>query len=111
MIGQTLLQALSQVTLKVALQNMPAWEWSGTYLLRHVLMNGWLMVAVVLIVAANVAWFFVLKYFPFSYAYPLTALGFVIGLVLSILILHETVIWSQWVGVMLIMSGCFLLLR
>lgn len=111
MVLQTIMQALSQVTLKVGLQAIHDFEWTWSCIWNQVLTNWWLMAAIILIIGANLFWFYILKYFPFSYAYPLTALGFVFGLVLSIFILKETVVWTQWVGVMLIMGGCFFLLR
>lgn len=111
MIAQTAMQAFSQVTLKLALQRLHNYVWTWNCFSHQILLNAWMWVAVVMIIAANLFWFYILKYFPFSYAYPLTALGFVFGMLLSMFFLHETVIWSQWAGVALIMSGCFFLLR
>ena len=111
MILQTTMQAMSQITLKMGLQLINGFEWSWNCILHQVLLNWLLMVAIVLIIAANLFWFYILKYFPFSYAYPLTALGFVIGMFASMLFLHEPIVWSQWIGVVLIMGGCFFLLK
>jgi drug/metabolite transporter (DMT)-like permease len=40
-----------------------------------------------------------------SFLWPLTALSFVFATVAAMIFLHETVSWSRWVGVALIMVG------
>ena len=111
MLFQTAVQALSQVTLKMGMQSIHNFTWTWNCFYHQIFLNGWLLLGILLIIIANVIWFLVLKFFPLTYAYPLTALGFVFGMIAGIFILHETVIWTQWVGVALIVSGCFFLLR
>ncbi len=111
MLGQTAVQALSQVTLKMGMQAINGFTWTWSCIYHQIFLNGWLQLAILLIIVANVVWFLVLKYFPLTYAYPLTALGFVFGMIAGIFILHETVVWTQWVGVAMIVGGCFFLLR
>lgn len=111
MLFQTAIQALSQVTLKMGMQAINGFTWTWSCFYHQIFLNGWLQLAILLIIVANVIWFLVLKFFPLTYAYPLTALGFIFGMIAGIFILHETVIWTQWVGVALIVGGCFLLLR
>ncbi len=111
MLLQTAANVLSQATLKIAMQNISNFQWTWPCFSQQILLNGWLWIAIVLIIVANVAWLYILKVFPFSYAFPLTALGFVFSLIVSIFLLHETVIWTQWVGVALIMAGCLCLIH
>ena len=111
MLFQTAVQALSQVTLKMGMQLIHNFTWTWNCFYHQIFLNGWLLLGILLIIIANLIWFIVLKFFPLTYAYPLTALGFVFGMIAGIFILHETVIWTQWVGVALIVSGCFFLLR
>jgi len=111
MVVQTLTMALSQTTLKIGMQRLDGWTWTWQCFLDKIILNGWLQIAVVLIVVTNVMWLWILKVFPFSVAYPLTALGFIFGLLCSIFILHETVNWNQWVGVALILAGCMLVAK
>ena len=40
-------------------------------------------------------------------AYPLASISYVIALVFAAVFLHETVAWNRWLGVALIMTGCF----
>lgn len=111
MIIQTLTMALSQSTLKMGLERLEGWTWTWSCLVDKVFLNGWIQVAVVLMVVTNVLWFWILKEFPFSVAYPLTALGFIFGLFISVFLLHETVCWNQWVGVGFILTGCLFMIR
>lgn len=111
MIIQTLTMALSQTTLKMGLEQLEGWAWTWPCFVEKVLMNWWLLVAIVLLVVTNLLWLWILKTFPFSVAYPLTALGFIFGLLTSIFVLHEAVMWNQWVGVGLILAGCLFMIR
>ena len=48
-----------------------------------------------------------LNKYPFSQIYPLTSLGFIFGMFSGMLIFHEQVGYLQWIGVILVMVGCY----
>ena len=56
-------------------------------------------------------WFYIVKHFPFSMAYPLVSLSYVFGMIAAMIFFHEQVDLLKWVGVLLIMGGCFFIAR
>ena len=44
-------------------------------------------------------------------AYPLVSLSYVLGMVAAIVFFHEDVNLVKWIGVGMIMFGCFLIAR
>lgn len=111
MLLQTAMLAGGQVLLKIGMNAYPAWEFSWQCIVHQILPNWWLWGAVILLVGANLFWMWLLKVYPFSVIYPLTSLGFVLGMLSGLFIFHETVDWLQWVGVMLIIGGCFCIVK
>ena len=50
-----------QVLLKLGMQDMGEFLWTWDYILHNVLLNGWLLLGVLLLIAANVFWLWLLK--------------------------------------------------
>ena len=111
MLLQTAMLVLGQVALKLGMRDMPDWQWSWSYVWHEVILNAWLMLAIVLLVAANLFWLWLLNKYPFSQIYPLTSLGFVFGMLSGVFIFHETVNVLQWVGAVMVMLGCYFIAK
>lgn len=59
---------------------------------------------------AVVFWAYVLKKMDFSQAYPLSSLSFIFGLFLAYFLFpNEVITANRWIGVVLIVVGCFLI--
>ena len=54
---------------------------------------------------------YIIRHFPLSTAYPLVSLSYVFGMIAAIVFFHEHVEVSKWIGVLLIMAGCFIISR
>ncbi len=100
-----------QLLLKLGMQQINNFEWTWQCMLHQVILNWGLIVGVILLVVTNLLWLYMLKVYPFSIIYPLTSIGFVLGMLGGMLLFGETVVWSQWIGVMLIMGGCWFIVR
>ena len=107
---QTAFLSGGQVLLKLAMEKLPRFSWSWGYL-RAVATDWWLALCGLAFGAATVLWLYILKHFPFSQAYPLTALGYVFGMVAAIIVFGEQVPVARWLGVALIVGGCFLIMK
>ena len=105
---QSALLALGQVFLKIALQKMRPFGWNWQFW-GSLLVNWQFAVCGLLFLAASLLWMYIVKVFPFSMAYPLVSLSYVFGMLAAILIFHEEVPLTRWVGVLLIMAGCILM--
>lgn len=61
--------------------------------------------------SAMVLWFYIVKKFPFSMAYPLVSLSYVFGMIAAIVVFKEDVPAVRWLGVLLIMAGCYFIAK
>jgi len=105
---QCMLLAGGQVCFKFAVARLHQFQWTWNWFF-DVLTNWWLLASGICLVSATVLWGFILKYFPFSVAYPITAFAYVFGMLAAVFIFRETVPLTRWIGVGLIILGvCFI---
>lgn len=107
---QTAFLSGGQVLLKLAMAQLPKFSWSWSYF-KAVATDWWLLACGVSFGAATGLWLYILKHFPFSQAYPLTALGYIFGMVAAIIVFGESVPLTRWIGVVLIVAGCMFIMR
>lgn len=108
---QATLMCSAQSLFKVAAEKMGTFRWTWTFFCDGVFANGWLWAAGICGILGVVEWMYMLKSYPFSVVYPLSSVSFLIGMFVAIIFFHETVVWQQWVGVLLILAGCGLIVR
>jgi undecaprenyl phosphate-alpha-L-ara4N flippase subunit ArnE len=65
----------------------------------------WLLLGLAVFGVSAVAWLAALSRVPLSVAYPFNALGYVVILTVSVLILHERATVLTWVGSLMVVSG------
>lgn len=107
---QSLLLSLGQVLLKFALNKMDKFEWALSFF-GNLLTNWWLLACGICYGLATILWLYILKKFPFSMAYPMISLSYVFGMFAAIIFFHEQITITRWMGVLLIMGGCFLIVK
>lgn len=107
---QSLFLAGGQVLLKLGLAASGPFKWSWSFF-RAQITNWWFLGCGISFAVATVLWMYILKHFPFSIAYPLSSVSYIFGTIAAILVFHEQVAWSQWLGVLLIMAGAALMVR
>ena len=95
-----------QLFLKLALQAMGPVSRTWSFVFSQ-LTNWWWLACGAAYGSAAVLWMYILKHYPFSRAYPLISLSYVFGMIAAVLIFHETVPATRWIGVLLIMAGCY----
>lgn len=110
-ICQSLLLASGQVFLKLAMNRMGSFQWTWTFFKDSVLLNWPLAASGAGLGCATVLWLYILRHFDFSLAYPITSFSYVFGLFAALIVFHEPVPLSRWIGVLLIMAGVFFLTR
>ena len=107
---QCLLLASGQVCFKLAVEKIDKFRWAWTYF-ADILTNWWLLASGICLISATILWAFILKHFAFSVAYPVTAFAYVFGMLAAIFIFHETVSFTRWIGVGLIILGVFFIAK
>ena len=107
---QSLLLAGGQVLLKFALARMLPFSWTLPFW-KSVFVNWQFASCGLCYGAGSLLWFYIIKNFPFSMAYPMVSLSYVFGMIAAIVFFHESVDLLKWLGVLLIMLGCYLIAR
>ena len=102
---------LGQILLKSGVQQVHHFVWTWSCIRHQILLNRDIMVGLFFIIATNLLWLYMLKVYAFSVIYPLTSIGFVIGMLAGMVFFKETVVWTQWIGVLLIMGGCWFIVK
>lgn len=102
--------ASGQVFLKLAMNNAPKFQFTlkciGEYLTNWNLLFSGLCMG-----AASLLWFYILKHYEFSTAYPLISFSYVFGMLAAIFVFNETIPFTRWIGVFFIVTGTFFLLK
>ena len=105
---QAVLLATGQVLVKVALRHVPRLEWSWQFVWSQVT-NWWWPACGVAFCGATVLWAYILRHYPFSLAYPMSSMAYVFGMIAAMVVFHEEVSLTSWLGILLIMAGCWLI--
>lgn len=106
---QTMLLAVAQTSTKVAMSRTGDFNWSWGYF-KTMFINWPMGCAALSTVIALGLWFYILKHWSFSLAYPLQSLAYIWGMLIAALFLHENIVPLHWLGVVLIMGGVALIL-
>jgi undecaprenyl phosphate-alpha-L-ara4N flippase subunit ArnE len=98
--------AAGQVMLKHGMQiaTARAADSGGSLALRAVT-SPWVLLGLVVFGVSAIAWLATLSRVPLSVAYPFNALGYLVILTASIIVLHERASVLTWVGSLLVVSG------
>jgi len=105
---QSALLAMGQVMLKFALLKMEPFEWNPAFW-RSVFLNWQFALCGICFGAASLLWMYIIKNYPISTAYPLVSLSFVFGMIAAMIFFHEQIELSKWIGLLLIIAGCFII--
>jgi drug/metabolite transporter (DMT)-like permease len=65
----------------------------------------WVLLGLVVFAVSAVAWLGALSRVPLNVAYPFNALGYIVILAASVLVLHERANLLTWAGSLLVVSG------
>ena len=107
---QSLLLTAGQVLLKFGLARMEPFSMSASFF-KSVFINWQFALCGLSFGAGSLLWMYIVKHFPLSMSYPMVSLSYVFGMISAILFFHETVDYQKWIGVFLIITGCFLIAK
>lgn len=107
---QASLLAGGQVTLKISLEKFPPFAWTWDFF-KTVFTTWQFALCGLCFASAGLMWMYILKNFPFSSAYPLSSLSYVMGMLAAVFIFHEVVPFSRWIGLLLILAGAYLIVK
>ena len=107
---QSALLAMGQVMLKFGLLRMEPFGWNLAFW-RSALVNWQFALCGICFGAASLLWMYIIKHYPISTAYPLVSLSYVFGMIAATVFFHEHVDMGKWIGVLLIMAGCYFITK
>ena len=81
---------------------------SGSSLALRAATTPWVLLGLVVFGISAIAWLAALSKVPLSVAYPFNAVGYLVILLASILVLHERANVLTWVGSFMVVSGLVL---
>ena len=73
--------------------------------------NFYVLSGLLLYVVSLILWLGALSTLDVSYMYPLISLGYVITAILAFIFLKEDITLFRWVGIALVVIGCFMIVR
>lgn len=107
---QCILLSGGQVLMKYGLTKAGDFSFTCDYFCR-LLLNWQFICCGICYGAGSILWMYIIKHFPFSIAYPMVSLSYVIGMFAAIIFFNEHVPVERWIGVFLILSGCVLIAK
>lgn len=100
--------AIGQVLFKLASRTTGNLDLGG---LTALILNPWLLIALVIYGSGTIVWVYVLKSVPLNYAYPFMALTFCLVPLFAWLFLGEAVTWQLAIGTALVLAGLAVITR
>jgi undecaprenyl phosphate-alpha-L-ara4N flippase subunit ArnE len=97
-----------QLSLKYAFQSPSSDKKKNNSSIRDLLFSLYFWIWFISYVAVTVLWLFVLRNLPLSQAFPALGLTFALVPLASYYFLQEKVVFSQWLGIAIIVAGVVL---
>jgi drug/metabolite transporter (DMT)-like permease len=94
-----------QLMLKHGMQVATARTRGGGSLVIAAATTPWVLLGLLVFAVSAVVWLAALSRVPLSLAYPFNALGYLVILTASIVVLHERANLQTWAGTVLVVSG------
>ncbi|QCT02941.1 protein of unknown function DUF6 transmembrane [Paenibacillus algicola] len=94
-----------QILFKLGLESSGGLQWMKLFTSMYVWSG------LVLYGAATVIWFAVLSRLPLSIAYPLQSIAYVLALIPAFFLFHETMSFSKLIGIALIITGAYFIVK
>lgn len=107
---QSICLTLGQVFLKLSMESFNAFSWNWEWF-RKALVNWQLTCCGVSFIFAGLLYFYLLKNYDFSIAYPITSISYIFGIIAAFFIFHEAIPLTRWLGVVLIVIGVIFIVK
>ena len=111
------------VIFAVTSQLIIKWKMSAFYFTEHdslidkftfaftMLLNPWIMLSIFMTLLSGLSWMIAMTKFDLSYAYPFTALGFVMVVLFSALLFREPLTYEKIAGLLFVVIGIYIASR
>lgn len=97
-----------QVLWKMAVSNIEQWSISTFISLA---ISPYFLGGAILYIMATGIWLIILSKLPLSIAYPSQSISYVLGTIIAFVLFKETILPTQWIGMLVIILGVFLIAK
>jgi drug/metabolite transporter (DMT)-like permease len=108
LVGNILLLVTGQVLWKMAVSNMDTWTFESA---MRLIMSPLFIGGAALYVVATGLWLYVLSKLPLSVAYPSQSISYILAAIIALIVFKETVQPTQWIGMLVILFGVYLVAK
>lgn len=111
LLGAVCLGVMGQFLMKSGMNQVGAIDRFGLGVLVRMFSNPWVLLGFASYGVSSIAYLMALSRLDLSVAYPMIGVGYVLVVLVSWLVLHESVSALRWLGVLLIFAGVWLIGR
>lgn len=104
----------SQLVIKWQVNNageLPLDSFGKLKFLFFLLLNPWVISAIIATLGAGLSWMLAMSKFDLSYAYPFISLIYVFMMIASVVFLNESLTMNKMIGVFFVMIGIIILTK
>jgi multidrug transporter EmrE-like cation transporter len=108
-----LLGAFGQISLKYGMKTIGSIAFSDMFFSKFfkILFQPFVFIGILLYAISMLLWLIAISKLELSFAYPLLSIGYIVVAFLSFIFFKENITLIRWTGIVLIVIGCFLLLK
>lgn len=107
--------AIGQILMKSGMAQIDEIKSIGGFInlntIFHIITNVYVLFGLLLYAVSAFLWLAALSTLDVSYMYPLLSLAYVMTAILAFVFLKENITLFRWVGIALVVAGCFLIIR
>jgi len=106
------LGASGQICMKRGMVEIPITSTQDLFSnIKTIFSSSYVIIGLLFYGVATFLWLGALSQLEVSFMYPLLSLGYVLTAILACVFIHEEVTLLRWVGILLIVCGCFLVIK
>jgi len=107
----TLFGAFGQILIKIGMNNIGEVELKDVFgkKLFSILINPYILSGSILFFLSMLLWLFVLSKADLNFSYPFLSMGFILVMILSFLLLKESIPITRIVGIIIVLVGLFII--
>lgn len=81
------------------------------YLIKTMVINPYILAGLILAVISTMCWMFTVSKLPLGFSYSFVSLAFPLVMILSVVLYHESVSLTSWIGMIVLMIGVILIAK
>ncbi len=97
-----------QILWKIGVEDISQWNIG---VIKILIGSPYIIGGCFLYVFAVISWLYIISKLPFSVAYPCQSLSYVLGVFIAYFLFKENIQFTQWLGVIVVILGVYLIVK